>query len=148
MRRAVTALVGAAALAAPAGDALAALTAKGRTKAKPKKKVITVKKRVAGIPGDAGRWGSVEVTLLVKRVTTIVGKHRAVKRRIVGVGVPIYPDHTNRSVFINSQALPLLRQEVLHAQFDLNIDMISGATDSSYAFMQSLQSALLKARKV
>jgi uncharacterized protein with FMN-binding domain len=148
MRRAVTALVGAAALAAPAGDAVAAVVANSRTKLKPRKRVLTVKKSVAGIPADAGRWGSIEVTLLVKKVTTIVGKHRTVKRTIVGVGVPIYPDHTDRSIFINQQALPLLRQEVLQAQFDLNIDMISGATDTSYAFMQSLQSALLKAQKV
>jgi len=83
--------------------------------------VIVVKKHVAGIQGDAGRWGTVKVTLVVKKTTSIVGKHKTVKRRIVGVGVPIFPDHTGRSIFINQQALPWLRQEVLKAQFDQNI---------------------------
>jgi uncharacterized protein with FMN-binding domain len=147
MRRALTAAVTAAALASPVANA-AAIARKKPIHAKAKKRVITVKKRVTGIQGDAGRWGTVEVTLVIKKVTTIVGKHKTVKRRIVGVGVPIYPDHTDRSIFINQQALPLLRQEVLQAQFDLNINMISGATNTSYAFMQSLQAALLKGQKV
>jgi uncharacterized protein with FMN-binding domain len=144
MRRAVTAAVAAAALAAPVANAA------GIAKKKPvqKKRVITAKKRVVGVQGDAGRWGTVEVTLVIRKTTTIVGKDKKVKRRIVGVGVPIYPNHSDRSVFINEQALPYLRQEVLQAQFDANIDMISGATYTSYAFVQSLQSALLKAKQV
>ncbi len=143
MRRALTAAVTAAALAAPVANAAQI------AKKKPlKKRVVTVKKRVAGMQGDAGQWGTVEVTLVIKKTTTTVGKHKTVKRRIVGVGVPIYPDHTGRSIFINEQALPYLRQEVLQAQFDLNINMISGATYTSYAFVQSLQSALLKGEKV
>jgi uncharacterized protein with FMN-binding domain len=143
MRRAVTAAVAAAALAAPVANAAQI------AKKKPLKgRVVTVKKRVAGIQGDAGQWGTVEVTLVVRKTTSIVGKRKTVRRKIVGVGVPIYPDHTGRSVFINEQALPYLREEVLQAQFDPNINMISGATYTSYAFVQSLQSALLKAEKV
>jgi uncharacterized protein with FMN-binding domain len=142
MRRALTVAVIAASLAAPIANAAQI------AKKKPVKKVVTVKKRVVGGQGDAGQWGTVEITLVVKKTTTVVGKHKTVKRKIVGVGVPIYPDHTNRSVFINEQALPYLRQEVLQAQFDANINMISGATYTSYAFVQSLQSALLKAEKV
>ena len=42
-----------------------------------------------------------------------------------------------------SQALPLLRQEFLKAQ-SANVEMISGATDTSQAFAESLQSALAK----
>jgi uncharacterized protein with FMN-binding domain len=61
--------------------------------------------------------------------------------------VPVYPNHTDRSVFINTQAIPMLGQEVLQAQFNPNIQLISGATDTSYAFQQSLQAALLQARK-
>ena len=142
MKRAVTAVVTTAALAAPAANAAQV----ARKPAKPKKRVVTVQKQVAGSQGDAGQWGTVEVTLVVRKTTTTVGKHTTVKRVIVGVGVPVYPDHTGRSVFINQQALPILRQEALQAQFDPNVDMVSGATYTSEGFVQSLQAALLKAQ--
>ena len=51
-------------------------------------------------------------------------------------------------MFINQQALPYLTQEVLQAQFNPNIELISGATATSFAFVQSLQAALLQAKKV
>jgi uncharacterized protein with FMN-binding domain len=71
-----------------------------------------------------------------------------VTRKIANVKVPVYPNHTDRSVFINQHALPLLVQETLQAQFDISkIDVIGGATDTSYAFGQSLQAALLAAKK-
>ncbi len=62
--------------------------------------------------------------------------------------MPVYPNHTDRSVFINQQALPMLVQEVLAAQFTGSINMISGATNTSDAFIQSLQSALAQAQRV
>ncbi|MGH9130537.1 MAG: FMN-binding protein [Acidimicrobiales bacterium] len=46
-----------------------------------------------------------------------------------------------RSQSINSQALPILTQEALSAQ-GVNIDVVSGATFTSNAFAQALQSAL------
>ena len=55
-----------------------------------------------------------------------------------------YTYHTSRSQFIMSQALPILRQEFLAAQSS-RIQMVSGATLTSEAFIQSLQSALIKA---
>ncbi len=110
MRRALTALIGAAALAAPVANA-ATIAKKKPVKAK--KRIVTIKKKITGVQGSADRWGVVQVTIIVKKTTTIVGKHKTVKRKIVGMAVPIYPDHTDRSVFINQQALPLLRQEVL-----------------------------------
>jgi uncharacterized protein with FMN-binding domain len=62
--------------------------------------------------------------------------------------VPVFPNHTDRSIFINQQAIPLLVQETLSAQFDINkIDVISGATATSYGFGQSLQAAFLLAKK-
>ena len=88
------------------------------------------------------------MTLVVKKTTTTVGKKKTVTRRITSVTVPVYPNHTDRSVFINQQALPMLEQEALAAQFTGGINMISGASDSSDAFIQSLQSALLAAKKV
>jgi uncharacterized protein with FMN-binding domain len=144
MRKALTAVAAAAALAAPVANAAQI------AKKKPlhKKRVVTVKKKVVGAMGNAGQWGQVEITLLVKKTTTILGKKKTVKRKIVDVGVPIYPNHTGRSIFINEQALPYLRHEVLQAQFNANIYLISGATYTSYAFVQSLQAALLKAEHV
>jgi uncharacterized protein with FMN-binding domain len=149
MKKAVTAVLGTVALAAPyASAAGAAVHHPKKHKAKPKKKVVTVKRTVAGEQGFAGRWGVVQVTLVVKKTTTILGKKKTIKRQVVGLHVPVYPDHTNRSVFINQQALPMLEQEVLSARYTANINMISGATDTSDGFIQSLQSALVKAKHV
>ncbi|MBV8257473.1 MAG: FMN-binding protein, partial [Actinobacteria bacterium] len=65
------------------------------------------------------------------------------------LAVPVFPNHTDRSIFINQQALPLLESETLAANYSLNgIQMISGATYTSQGFLQSLQSALLKAQKI
>ena len=72
----------------------------------------------------------------------------SIKRKITAVKVPVYPNHTDRSVYINQQALPYLVQEELAAQFKGNVQLISGATDTSSAFEQSLQVALLAAKKV
>jgi uncharacterized protein with FMN-binding domain len=114
----------------------------------PKKHAVTTTKTVHGSQAQADRWGAVQVTLTVKKTTTTVGTRKTVKRTITKVQVPVYPNHTDRSVFINQQAIPLLVQEELQAQFDLSrVDVIGGATDTSYAFGQSLQAALLAARK-
>ena len=139
MRKAITAVAAGLAMAIPVADATAAATRN--------KKVVTTK-TVAGPQAQAGRWGSVQVTLVVKKTTTTVGTKKTITRRITGVRVPVYPNHTDRSVFINQRALPLLVQETLTAQFRGSIDLISGATDTSYAFGQSLQAALLAAKKI
>jgi uncharacterized protein with FMN-binding domain len=140
-------VLGAVAFAVPIADAAAAARAVFATKVKPKKKVVTVTRTVPGSEGDAGRWGFVKVTLVIRKTTTTIGTKKTVARKITTVQVPEYPDHTDRSVFINQQALPILAQEVLRAQFNPNIDMVSGATDTSYAFEQSLQAALTAARQ-
>lgn len=141
MQKPLIALSTAAALASPVGNALATVT--------PKKKVVTKTVTVNGTEGQADRWGYVKVTLVVKKTTTTVGKKKTVKRRITSVKVPEYPNHTDRSVYINQQALPMLVQEELSAQFDLGkVDVISGATATSYGFGNSLQAALLAAKKV
>ncbi len=56
-----------------------------------------------------------------------------------------YPHDRRTSVEINSQAMPYLKQEAIAAQ-SANVDIVSGATDTSRAFIQSLQSALDKAK--
>ena len=55
-----------------------------------------------------------------------------------------YPDTHGASISINSQALPMLRNEVIAAQ-STNVNIISGATLSSEAFLRSLYGALSKA---
>lgn len=139
MRRAITAAISAVSLAVPTAAAASAATTK---------KVIVSTKTVTGTQAVADRWGSIEVALVVRKTTTVVGSKKTVKRKIIKVNVPVYPNHTDRSVFINEQALPYLTQEVLQAQFNANIQMVSGATNTSDAFMQSLQSALLKAKNI
>ncbi len=52
-----------------------------------------------------------------------------------------YPSDRRTSQRINSQAMPWLTQEAVQAQ-SAQVDLISGATLTSQAFVQSLQSAL------
>ena len=147
MRKSISAAACAATIAIPVGNAIAAARPT-LAAATPKKKVVTLKKTVSGPAVEADRWGPLQVTLIVKKTTTIMGTKKTVARKIVSVGVPVYPNHTDRSVFINQQALPMLEQEALTAQFTGGITMISGASNSSDAFIQSLQGALLVAQKV
>jgi uncharacterized protein with FMN-binding domain len=149
-RRTATVAASAVALIVPIGNALAADRVTNSAKAvRLKKKVVTVTRTVTGPPGSADRWGEVQVTLVVKKTTTTMGKKRTVVRRITNVRVPVYPNHTDRSVFINEQALPLLIQETLQVQFDMrSFRLVSGATATSYGFGDSLQAALLQAKKV
>jgi uncharacterized protein with FMN-binding domain len=113
------------------------------------KKVVSVTKTVTGPQAVADRWGYVEVALVVKKTTTTVGRHKTVTRKIVKVTAPIFPNHTDRSIFINQQAIPLLTQEVLKTtKFNPNIELVGGATATSGAFQQSLQAAIIAAKKI
>ncbi|MEI6327294.1 MAG: FMN-binding protein [Candidatus Roizmanbacteria bacterium] len=56
-----------------------------------------------------------------------------------------YPSDRSHSVRINQSAMPILKSEVIQAQ-SANVDIVSGATASSQAFIQSIQSALNKAQ--
>jgi uncharacterized protein with FMN-binding domain len=136
LQKLVTAALGAAVVAVPTGNAFAATQ---------KKVVIT--RKVTGLSYSAGRWGYIQVTLTVRKTTTTVGTKKTVARKIIKVGVPVYPNHTDRSVYINQTALPYLIQETLQAQ-NANIQMITGASDSSSAYIQSLQAALVLEKKV
>lgn len=64
--------------------------------------------------------------------------------KIIAVTVPQNNAIDPRSQMINSYAVPILRQEALAAQ-GVNINVVSGATYTSDAFGQSLQSALSQA---
>lgn len=64
--------------------------------------------------------------------------------RITDVSFLQYPDTHSESVYINQQAMPYLKQEAIKAQ-NANVDIVSGATFTSQAFIQSLTSALSQA---
>ncbi|MDD2807137.1 MAG: FMN-binding protein [Patescibacteria group bacterium] len=55
-----------------------------------------------------------------------------------------YPNDRSTSQSINQQATPYLRSEAIAAQ-SANVNIISGATDTSMAFRESLASALAQA---
>ena len=137
MRRAITTLLAAAVLAVPVGNATAA--AKATTK-------VVVTRKFAGSTVQADRYGPLQVSITVRKTTTITGTKKKVSRKIVGLTVPVYPNESGRSQYISQNALPVLRSEVLRAQ-SASIDLVSGATYTSEAFVQSLQAAILKARR-
>ena len=135
-RRTLAALLGTATVALPLVESAASASAAAATTAAKQKTVTT--RKLAGQGVDAGRWGTVTINVTV-RTTRAGGK---VTRKYTNLG-GTYSYHTDRSQYIMSKALPLLRQEFLAAQSG-NVQMISGATDTSQAFAQSLQSALAK----
>lgn len=64
--------------------------------------------------------------------------------RISKLKVLKYPSDRATSVAINRQALPMLRDEVITAQ-SAKVDIITGATLTSQAFVRSLDGALRQA---
>lgn len=64
--------------------------------------------------------------------------------RITDVIFLQYPNDRETSIAINTQAMPLLKQEAISAQ-SARVDGVSGATASSGAFIESLSNALKKA---
>ncbi len=64
--------------------------------------------------------------------------------RLAGIKVLQYPSDRRTSVAINRQALPMLRDEAVAAQ-SATIDIVSGATLTSKAFIRSLSGALKQA---
>jgi uncharacterized protein with FMN-binding domain len=85
-----------------------------------------------GSVADA-QWGVVQVKAVITH-----GK-------ITNVQFLQYPNDRNRSIEINSYADPQLTSEAIQAQ-SAQVDIVTGATDSSDAFMQSLSDALSQAR--
>lgn len=75
------------------------------------------------------RWGPVQVQAQFKN---------GVLEDVVTL---VYPNDRGTSIFINQQALPMLRSEVLTAQ-SAHVDTISGASVTSRGYVASLQSAI------
>lgn len=61
--------------------------------------------------------------------------------RIVAIRSEEYPDHSPASVSINRDALPKLEHEVIAAQ-SVDVDVVTGATLTSKAWVRSLRSAI------
>ncbi len=74
------------------------------------------------------------------QVNTVIQNHK-----IAGVQLLQFPNDRRTSQRINAIAIPYLQQEAIQAQ-SANVDIISGATLTSQAFAQSLQTTLDKAR--
>jgi uncharacterized protein with FMN-binding domain len=65
--------------------------------------------------------------------------------KITAVTTPVYPNDRGETSEVSAHALPILKQETLAAQ-SAQIDVVSGATQSSEAFQQSLAAALQSAQ--
>lgn len=78
-------------------------------------------------------WGNIQVQAVIQhgKITNVVFLQS--------------PNDRNRSISINSYADPQLASEAIQAQ-SANVDIVSGATDSSDAFIQSLTDALSQAK--
>lgn len=98
----------------------------------PKKNGIYNDGTYTGSVADA-YYGNVQVEVVIAN------------NRISDVKFLDYPQDRSTSRSINSYAMPRLTQEAIQAQ-SANVNGVSGASDTSAAFKQSLASALAKAR--
>jgi len=116
------------------------------SQAEPKRKVVTTTQTVTGPSVKCNRWGQLVIRIKVRKTVTTIGTTRKTALKILTIDYPLYPKATFRSVYINDQALPLLIEEALEAQ-STKIETISGATNITDSFKQSLQAAILQAQK-
>jgi uncharacterized protein with FMN-binding domain len=82
----------------------------------------------------AYRYGQIEVAVTVRG------------SKILDISLPENSSTDPHSAAINSEAVPVLEQEAISAQ-GMDFDAVSGATFTSDAFAQSLESALDKAAR-
>lgn len=106
------------------------------------KPTATVQRQVSNSPYKDGSYvgsaadavyGNIQV-----KVTIIDGK-------ITSVTYLQYPHDQDTSVQINQQSDPMLAQEAIQKQ-SAQVDIVSGATQTSQAFIQSMQAALANAK--
>ncbi len=84
-----------------------------------------------GSVADA-QWGVVQVKAVIQ------------SGKITAVQFLQYPNDHGYSIQVNNYADPQLSSEAIQAQ-SANVDIVTGATDTSEAFMQSLSDALSQA---
>jgi uncharacterized protein with FMN-binding domain len=85
-----------------------------------------------GSVADA-QWGNVQVQVVIQH------------GQMTAITFLQYPNERDRSVVINNNANPRLVSEAIQTQ-SASVDAVTGATDSSEAFMQSLSDALSQAQ--
>ncbi|HYM64911.1 MAG TPA: FMN-binding protein [Candidatus Sulfotelmatobacter sp.] len=78
-------------------------------------------------------YGNIQVSIVI------------VNGRISKVDFPQYPNDGGHTTEVSQMALPVLESETIQAQ-NANIDIVSGATQTSGGFIKSLQSAIDKAK--
>jgi uncharacterized protein with FMN-binding domain len=79
-------------------------------------------------------WGDMRVKIVVAG-----GK-------MTGVQIMSYPDHRSTSLYLIQLADPILNSEVIKTQ-QAKVDIVSSATNSSYAYQDAITSALMKATR-
>ena len=65
---------------------------------------------------------------------------------IAGVQILQYPDHRSQSLYLSEMAGPILESEVIKGQ-KAQVDAVSSATDTSYAFQDTVANAIMKATR-
>jgi uncharacterized protein with FMN-binding domain len=113
------------------GPSVAPTTTSKPTKAGPTAKATGART----VDGDAvdTQYGPVQVRVSLSGST------------ITAIAILQVPNDRQRDIEINNYAVPILTQEALKAQ-SAQINMVSGATYTSQGYLQSLQSALDKAK--
>ena len=66
--------------------------------------------------------------------------------QITGVQILQYPDHRSRSLDLSLMAGPILESEVIKTQ-QAQVDAVSSATDTSYAFQDTIANVIVKAAR-
>ncbi len=66
--------------------------------------------------------------------------------QITGVQIVQYPDHRAQSLYLSQMASPILDSEVIQTQ-QSKVDIVSSATDTSFAFQYAIASAIIKATR-
>jgi len=93
----------------------------------------TTSQTISGDVFAAGKYGNVQVQIVVK--SGVITSAKAL----------IFPSADSRSSSISATAIPVLIEQTLTAQSSDGIDGASGASYTSAAWINSLQSALSKA---
>jgi uncharacterized protein with FMN-binding domain len=144
LKKTVTSVACAAVLAVPTGNVWAA--AHG-PKLVPKKKVTVGWFTGTRAPcGPKNKWGDLQIKIKVQKTVTTIGARRKVAIKILDAQFPVQSSYTFKTVYITRQALPILKEDLLELQ-TANVENISGATDTVVSFKQTLQAALLQAKK-
>lgn len=103
---------------------------------------------VAQQPVTATTSGLKDGTYVGDEASSIYGKAKAqitvVGGKITDVQFPEYPNDRKSSTYNSEKAMPVIKQEVIQAQ-SAKVNTVSGATETSASFIESVASAIAKA---